>query len=351
MKQTQKQLEEYLVELEELRLESEAIDKQLKEQKKSIVTTTTPGTPVNAEVITGYNILPIEGLRIERRIEDLKLEIAKETGEIDEQTYQKQKFDNQVQRYNEDAAIIKHGIKYNRRFYQVSEDRIHYEKDENGNYIMAPSIQEYPTFTTFEMDIAGNPKKDEDGNLVEAEEKDPMDIYKYKAFSRQNKELEEEVKDNFDVNINADNLDSAQKIAIAEKNLTIRRIETDLTEAQKKRRNAAVAAVAATCGTVVLGLLSNMDTSQFAEQGTEMIQNLMDGYETGALQNLGKCLTTIPAQVYAGVAVVAGGLISTIKKSKLVRKLKKKLSTETELNSEAVETITNFSEPITSKSR
>ena len=77
----------------------------------------------------------------------------------------------------------------------------------------------------------------------------------------------------------------------------------------------------------------------------------MNGYETGALQNLSKCLTAIPAQVYAGVAVVAGNLISTIKSSKLARKLRKKLNNETELNSEAVETIANFSEPITSKTR
>lgn len=346
-----KQIQQYEIELEELKLESDELDKKLKEQKESLITTPTVAIPEDAEVITGYNILPIEGLRIERRIEDLKLEIAKETGEIDEQTYQKQKFDYQIQRHNEDAAIIKHGIKYNRQFYQVSEDRIHYEKDENGNYIKAPSIQEYPTFTTFVMDIEGNPRKDENGYLVEAEEKDPMEFYKYKVFNRQNKELEEEVKDNFDVNINTDNLDSVQKVAIAEKNLTIKRIQTELTDVQKKRRNTAIAAVAATCGTVVLGLLSNMDTTQFADQGTEMIQNLMDGYETGALQNLGKCLTTIPAQVYAGVAVVAGNLISTIKKSKLARKLRKKLDNETELNSEAIETIANFSEPITSKSR
>lgn len=347
-----KLIQQYENEIEDLRQQTEEIDRILKEQKESIITVPTPGVPLDAEIITGYNILPIEGIRIERKIEDLKLELAKEKGEIDEATYQKQKSDYQIKRHNEDASIIKHGTNYDRKFYKLCEDGIHYEKDEEGNYVIAGSIiEEYPTFSTFVLGIDGIPQKDEEGKFIEAEEKDPLDIYKYKAFDRQNQELEENVKETLDVDIHIDNLDMSQKIAISEKVLQIKGIKQNLTDAQKHRAKTAVAAVAATCGTVALGLLSNMDTSQLVGQGTEMIQNLMNGYETGALQNLSKCLTAIPAQVYAGVAVVAGNLISTIKSSKLARKLRKKLNNETELNSEAVETIANFSEPITSKTR
>lgn len=347
-----KLIDQYEAQIEELAQQSNEIDRYLKEQTESVITEPTPGTPLDVEIIKSYSILPIEGIRIERKIEDLKLELAKEKGEIDEATYLKQKSDYKIQRHNEDAAIIKHGTKYDRQFYKVSEDGIHYEKDAEGNYVKAGSIiEEYPTFSTFELGIDGVPKKDEEGKFIEAKEEDPLDIYKYKAFNRQNKHLEEETKEFLDIDIHTDNLDMTQKVSINDKVLEIKKINDELTEAQMKRRNTAIASAALICGTVTLGLLSNIDTSQFVGQGTEMIQNLMDGYETGALQNLGQCLKSIPAQVAIAATAAAGGLISTIKKSKLVRKLKKKLSDETEKNSEAVETIANFSEPITSKSK